>query len=715
MKIGQLKYLFVVMIAGILISCSSDAGAEAQQETSDLHYDSPKDFWLSNAVSSSSNAVSSSSIYTSSVGYAGSYGTLIDSRDGQTYKTVIIGTQTVMAENLNYAATDSYCYDDDPANCSAYGRLYSWEAATNACPDGWHLPTLNEFARLSSDCSHSRAGSSGNMLSSKFGWSGTYFGVAVNGKGSDACGFSALPAGDRVYGGGFHGKGDMAVFWKVMECGPNIPNNSTNCFATLAMIIGGDTTSLGRINLDSDCGTYTYASIRCIRNSNNVVKGTMVDSRDGQVYKTVTIGSQTWMAENLNYKTEHSFCYYHRDVNCDQYGRLYTWSAALNACPSGWHLPTREEFETLLDVVGKDSSGTKLKSQTGWLGVSDDYGFSALPAGDYCPYCGSSLDAYFQNSGHNTSFWSASLDSENANWACMMSMSSKSEAAHLDYYIKTFGQSVRCLKGDTPEQIEKSSSSQKIGSSSGGTFKSSSSVKSSSSSEVLYGILTDSRDGQTYKTVKIGSQTWMAENLNYAYLQPTIVLDSTSFCYNNSASYCKKYGRLYTWAAAMDSVGMFSANSKGCGYGFYCSLIYPVRGVCPEGWHLPTQTEWYTLFTAIDDRAITGITLTIAGSKLKSVSGWSDNGNGTDVFSFSALPAGYRRYDDEKYYDAGNGAYFWSSSNELLYTLVGGDCKPSNGEDCKLAYYMYLLYKDDYAALNVRDKFHAYSVRCVKD
>lgn len=106
----------------------------------------------------------------------------------------------------------------------------------------------------------------------------------------------------------------------------------------------------------------------------------------------------------------------------------------------------------------------------------------------------------------------------------------------------------------------------------------------------------DDRDGQTYKIVKIGDQVWMAENLNYE--------TPASSCYNDSVEYCEKYGRLYTWAVAMDSAGTWSTNGKGCGYGRTCRVASAgsatlVRGVCPDGWHLPTQAEWDTLFTAV--------------------------------------------------------------------------------------------------------------------
>ncbi|MBQ9225929.1 MAG: fibrobacter succinogenes major paralogous domain-containing protein [Fibrobacter sp.] len=256
-------------------------------------------------------------------------------------------------------------------------------------------------------------------------------------------------------------------------------------------------------------------------------------------------------------------------------------------------------------------------------------------------------------------------------------------------------------KSSSSSGVTPKSSDSETSVSSSSTKPSSSSVESSSSdgyvepSTVVKGTMTDERDGQTYKTVTIGTQTWMAENLNYAYTSVPYnyegsTSDSTSWCYSNATANCTKYGRLYTWAAAMDSVGTWSTNGKGCGYGKTCSPTYPVRGVCPEGWHLPTQTEWNTLFTAVGGQST-------AGKMLKSTSGWNSSDNGTDAYSFSALPAGYR-YSSGNFILEGSYASFWSSSESY-----------SRG-----AYRMALDYNDN-AFLDGDYKDLGFSVRCVKD
>ncbi|MCF0216019.1 MAG: fibrobacter succinogenes major paralogous domain-containing protein, partial [Fibrobacteraceae bacterium] len=203
-----------------------------------------------------------------------------------------------------------------------------------------------------------------------------------------------------------------------------------------------------------------------------------------------------------------------------------------------------------------------------------------------------------------------------------------------------------------------------------------------------FGELIDSRDGQAYKTVTIGTQIWMAENLNYNYNKGT----ANSYCYNNVADSCTKYGRLYTWAAAMDSYILFSDAGKDCSYGKICSPCGMVRGVCPEGWHLPDNDEWRTLWTAVGETST-------AGNMLKFTDGWSYDGNGSNFYGFAVLPAGYR-INDGNYKGVGTRTYFWGSTEVV---------------DSYYKAYCWKFTDSDDVSLLSTEKAWALSVRCVKD
>ena len=165
-------------------------------------------------------------------------------------------------------------------------------------------------------------------------------------------------------------------------------------------------------------------------------------------------------------------------------------------------------------------------------------------------------------------------------------------------------------ESSSSEDTEWSSSSMSQGCTGPACYLYSSSSSSSSSIKVVYGEMTDERDGQVYKTVYVESidRTWMIQNLNYAYLQLTAELDSSSWCQNDDPENCEKDGRLYIWSAAMDSAALFSEDGKDCGYGVRCGYPDPdtanffwywvVRGVCPEGWHLPNDDEWSDFVSA---------------------------------------------------------------------------------------------------------------------
>ena len=607
-------------------------------------------------------------------------GKFVDSRDGQTYKTVTIGTQTWMAENLNFKVDSSFCYQDEEKNCDKYGRLYTWTAAVGkpedecgrarecnlppghvqgVCPEGWHLPSKVEWETLFDAVGGKYTAA--KVLKSTSGWKD-------NGNGTDDVGFSALPA---VL---------SADFWSATEdIGEEIRAYEVTLYSE------HDEASLGGDAKD------ILASVRCLKSEvsspsdvalaspcktdqvDTCVYGTLTDF-DGQTYKTVTIGTQTWMAENLNYEADGSYCYNDDTTNCSKYGRLYTWTTAVGyvpasnstriynlpsghvqgVCPSGWHLPSKAEWETLFVAVGGAlTAGEVLKSMSGWDSRgkgTDVFGFSALPAGykkDYDVFFGRNGELEFD--GSCAYFWSVTenLNDYAAKYAYGMCLSYGNGDAYLYYDNKGDAFSVRCLKDDEKMTVANPFRDVALASP----------CKTDQVDTCVYGELTDSRDSQTYKTVSIGTQTWMAENLNYEM--------DDSYCYNDDTTNCAKYGRLYGVYAAMATV-------------------------CPSGWHLPDWVEWEILFAAVGR-----ISKTAAGM-LKSQTGWDFDRNGTDAFGFSAIPAGERQLG--YYYWSESTAFFWSSEKNGIMFWYDLDSD---------------IYKYEVWLPNAVDD--AYSVRCIQD
>ena len=140
--------------------------------------------------------------------------TMVDSRDGQSYRIVKIGKQTWMAQNLNYAAPNSVCYDNNPDFCTVYGRLYFYESVPTACPSGWHIPKIKEWKDLFSATDVTAGNTTMDKLLSKDGWT-LYEGqfLTMDRNGSDDYGFTVLPAGTANLSGTFGGAGTSTVFW----------------------------------------------------------------------------------------------------------------------------------------------------------------------------------------------------------------------------------------------------------------------------------------------------------------------------------------------------------------------------------------------------------------------------------------------------------------------------------------------------------------------
>ena len=392
--------------------------------------------------------------------------------------------------------------------------------------------------------------------------------------------------------------------------------------------------------------------------------GEMTDARNDRTYRTVKIGKQTWMAENLNLEMKGAYCYDYDSRKCDEYGRYYDWPTAVGkpdctykdtcgvapvvqgVCPDGWHLPSLEEWDALFEFVGGDFvAGAKLRSINGWsyskVDGSDTYGFRALPGGNRR---GSiawefDVDAYTFTDMSGALFWVSSEISKTGGWFVTVDEEKIARVTGgKDQWL-----TVRCIMDsdefapDPDEHFE---------------------IPQVEMVESDPGSFEDLRDGQTYRMVSIGSQTWMAENLNYRYTQGTAELDSSSFVCENGIDGCEKFGRYYLWSAAMDSAGVFSEDGLGCGNGVQCSSTEKVRGICPQGWHLPDTLEWKALIDAVGGPYE-------AGRILKSTEGWKEDCNGTDDYSFSVWPTlSYFTNKSSGHFDSYIGMYanMWSST-----------------------------------------------------
>jgi uncharacterized protein (TIGR02145 family) len=192
------------------------------------------------------------------------------------------------------------------------------------------------------------------------------------------------------------------------------------------------------------------------------------DSRDGLSYDVVKIGDLTWMAENLNYATEASACPDGDSRNCKRLGRLYTWAEAKTVCPDGWRLPTKLDFEVLMNAASGDGAqsragnsgavsnkvGVALKAKDGWFkkgNGTDDFGFNALPAGYRSAVSkaddGAVTGGKFDGIGGYAYFWSATEDDEfPESLAYYLFLSFSSDEASLNAFAKEDYRSVRCVR-----------------------------------------------------------------------------------------------------------------------------------------------------------------------------------------------------------------------------------------------------------------------------
>ena len=223
--------------------------------------------------------------------------------------------------------------------------------------------------------------------------------------------------------------------------------------ATLFVACGGsgdtNTASAPVNSLDSTGTAMSFEQFETTPSSTSQGSEDLVDYRDGNTYRTVTIGPMTWMAENLRYSTGTSAC----ESNEVEYGCFYSWETAMSACPVGWHLSTKAEWETLFAIAGGgEVAANALKSTSGWaVGAAgtDDYGFSALPSGSYY-----NIDSRFRDTPRSASYWTSIEESSGKTYVAGIDndvsiYSTTRDTTYIFAQVRNtyhWGYPVRCLK-----------------------------------------------------------------------------------------------------------------------------------------------------------------------------------------------------------------------------------------------------------------------------
>lgn len=612
-----------------------------------------------------------------------SYGEITDSRDGQVYKTVKIGNQTWMAQNLNYAdsvATPSLkgktqCAEkaSDEPDCNVLGRLYTYAAAIDSvalsvggntcgygancylgeayqgiCPEGYHLPTKQDWQELLNH--NSNNGTSLRAATSLWGTP----------EPEDSYGFSALPFGSGDWG------------WNVSPMMGVSPEDPGYYYGVKFE------KSEGAFTLQPEPKEWA-AAVRCVK-TEPIPAG--INSTD--------------LIWNGGIKQQNHL-------------RDYTWVSGAAKASIQFPAPLTSEDLISEDIIAKCRGGICGKvgslSEEAYIGFDVDASANLEEWGGVCLTYKASTDSIIMYLGTGGGADTAYSHSIGWNLYHVTLPATETEATKCFSWLDDFTQywegsgnvkidaylpHVRDLSFRFTSDVDGA----KFNIIAIGTYKDKVSAyntymqnKANRTSAwdylnpaIEYGEFTDERDGQVYKTIDVGNYTWFAQNLNLEYND-----GEGNSCPGSDPDSCAKYGRMYTWAAAMDSVGIYSTKAQGCGRGVDCAIILPHRGICPEGWHIPSNAEWEILLDSAGGD-------TIAAPVLKSQMGWRSNGSntsGTNDLGFSAIPSGPDEY-----------GLFWSStrnSNIYGYRLrlfSGADLKASIGDGAK----------DD-----------AMAVRCVKE
>ena len=343
----------------------------------------------SSSAKLSSSAVSSSSAKSSSSFKLPSVTVSTVNMYGADYAVVTIGEQTWMAKSMVRQDVENFCYKNMGGTCNDRDRFYKWEQAKDICPEGWQLPDSSEWQTLFDAVGGQK--NAGKVLKS------------IDGNGSNGVEFNALLSGYMNSMNQYKELDNKACFWVADGNGTKIVElQNENDKAYFVTVQAGDAYSVrcikgaGLLSSSSAKSSSSVQSSSSAKSSSSVVSSSSITAssssvgkvkdRAGNEYPVVQIGEQYWMAENLNYKTEGSACYDNQESNCELYGRLYTWEAAMTACPDGYRLPSRNDY-TILWEKANQMNGNSRPQDALWVNgtwapsADNKTGFSAYPGG----------------------------------------------------------------------------------------------------------------------------------------------------------------------------------------------------------------------------------------------------------------------------------------------------------------------------------------------
>ena len=611
-------------------------------------------------VTSGTQTVADSATVTVTASWTCGTNSLTDTRDSKIYTTVLIGSQCWMRQNINVGVRidsllsqgascsliQKYCYNNNELNCNAYGGLYQWNqtmcgsttaGAQGICPTGWHIPTHDEFTTLErAVCTSGTCATDFPYNTTTTGWRGTNEGTNL--KTIDSFHFSGLLAGYRGTNGYFDNLSSSAFFWSSVQSSSNAWDRLYSDYTT--------------VNRNPDGKAYGF-SVRCLKDTSLIVSAT-ASPNPATAYQTVTF-SATPSGGTGTYS--------------------YIWAGACSGAS--------QTCQTSFSTAGSYTATVIVTSGT-----------QTVPA---------SATVTVQNSAK-------AITAFNFNTLSPAVIGTVTEGNRTIALTVPYGTNVTALVPTIT--ITGASVSPASGTANNFTNPQTYTVTAVDNTTQAYTVtvtvsallwtcgdnLIDTRDGRAYTTVLIGSQCWLAQNLNVGTrigggtTQGTSCSSIQKYCYSNTDSNCDTYGGLYQWYQAM--CGSASCNGTGSGQP---ACTTPVVGICPTGWHIPSHYEW----TQLELSVCTSGSCVTDFPYDTSTTGWRGTNESTRLQSggsagFNGLFAGYS--DSGYFFNLHSRGLFWSS---LQYF--------------SLAWNRYLLLGNAQVGRFTDTKSYGFSVRCIKN